>query len=1039
MNRSLATCWFLVCVALVACSAVAQEFDAKVVQGLVEQSAAKGNPARGAVIYASPTSACISCHKVGQHGGSVGPDLSKIAINQKLTHIVESLLYPKKVVAKEYQAVGVLTDDGAITRGYLVAETAETIQLRDSATNTVKRIAQENVEAVQQIGSLMPGGLMANLSPQDKWDLIAFLSDLGKHKLLQPEAIDSLLAHSHGHHAATFEVTPEPLDPKRYPSWQANVNRNRTYQFYGKQARHFRSKKPTPHLLAEYPGLDGGTLGHWGNQSDADWADGRWNESDLGSLLSGVFHGDKANVGRGICVQLRDGDSKMSVCFDPDTLSYRRAWTGGFVKFTDVRRGFMQGLNQDGSTVAIKNHKHPKGTQQYQGLYRNGDRVIFAYKIGDTEFLDAPKLIDGKLQHVIAPRDQHPDRELCTGGKPQWPQEFVVKGILGDTQPYACDKIPMPIQNPWKTLLYGSGIAFLSDGSAIYTTMQGDVWKVTGLDKTLANVSWRRIASGLHQPLGVVTEADKIFIIGRDQITRLHDLNSDGEMDFYECFSQAIETSRGGHDFTCGLVRDQQGNFFTATGKQGVMRVSADGKYAESIATGLRNSDGIGLYPDGMVTVPSSEGDWMPASMIAAVVPGKTLNRLVCEPPIDRRLPFFGRPGKNLKGPPELPMVYLPRGLDNSSGGQVFVADERWGPAKGNMVHLSFGAGTGFILLRDQFDDWVQGAVVPLGVEFASGAHRGEFNPIDGQLYVAGMGGWGTYTTDDGCLQRVRINQQAAQLPTGFHVHRNGVLVKFSQVLDASVVNDPDSHFAQCWNYRYSGAYGSPEFSSRQMGLRGHDVLAISSATVVGDGRSLFLEIPDLQPVNQLHLLIKTSESTDQDLFMTVNHLDKDFTDYDQYARIEKARLPHPMMTDFYRPKTMKRNPNRKAIKDAREIQISAAKNLMFDKTVIRVKAGEPIRLTFNNPDAVPHNWALVKPGTLKKVGQQCNQLIADPQAATNHYVPQTDDVLVYVDVVEPNGKFTVYFNAPAKPGSYPYLCTFPGHWMIMNGQLIVE
>ena len=98
-----------------------------------------------------------------------------------------------------------------------------------------------------------------------------------------------------------------PLEPEKFPSWQAHVNRDRMYDFYAKQARHFRDSEPRPTLLAEYPGLDGGTLGHWGNQSEPDWADGRWNESDLGSLLSGVFHGDKVNVARGICVRLSDG------------------------------------------------------------------------------------------------------------------------------------------------------------------------------------------------------------------------------------------------------------------------------------------------------------------------------------------------------------------------------------------------------------------------------------------------------------------------------------------------------------------------------------------------------------------------------------------------------------------------------------------------------------------------------------------------------------------------------------------------------------
>ena len=67
------------------------------------------------------------------------------------------------------------------------------------------------------------------------------------------------------------------------------------------------------------------------------------------------------------------------------------------------------------------------------------------------------------------------------------------------------------------------------------------------------------------------------------------------------------------------------------------------------------------------------------------------------------------------------------------------------------------------------------------------------------------------------------------------------------------------------------------------------------------------------------------------------------------------------------------------------------------------------------------------------------NKIIAEPDAAIRHYIPQTDDVLVYTDIVGPQDQFTISFRAPTEPGRYPYLCTFPGHWMVMNGEMIVE
>src|SRR5207237_9235166 len=134
------------------------------------------------------------------------------------------------------------------------------------------------------------------------------------------------------------------------------------------------------------------------------------------------------------------------------------------------------------------------------------------------------------------------------------------------------------------------------------------VWRVSGLDDNLTNVRWRRFASGLHQPLGVVVHEDRIYVLGRDQITRLVDLNNDGEADFYECVSSAMITSPAGHVFICGLEHAKEGRFYTVSGKQGLIRISADGKNAEVLATGFRNPDGLELLADRSITVPCSEG-----------------------------------------------------------------------------------------------------------------------------------------------------------------------------------------------------------------------------------------------------------------------------------------------------------------------------------------------------------------------------------------------------------------------------------------------
>ena len=284
--------------------------------------------------------------------------------------------------------------------------------------------------------------------------------------------------------------------------------------------------------------------------------------------------------------------------------------------------------------------------------------------------------------------------------------------------------------------------------------------------------------------------------------------------------------------FCVGSTRDSLGNFYTVSGKQGLLRISPDGAKADVLATGFRNADGLGLLPDGSITVPSSEGEWTPASMINLVRPSDATKTATDEGASRASPPHYGYGGPQGNQPPELPFVYLPRGLDNSSGGQAFVKSQQWGPPTGQIVHLSYGAGTYFLVLRDEVDGRAQGAVVPLPGDFAAGPHRGRFHPLDGQLYVTGMGGWGTYTAEDGSFERVRYTGCRVQMPVAFHVHENGVRISFAEPVDPGVASQAARQIAQVWNYRYSSAYGSAEYAPSHYGLVGHDRLAIAAHTL---------------------------------------------------------------------------------------------------------------------------------------------------------------------------------------------------------------
>ncbi|WP_144057381.1 DUF6797 domain-containing protein [Novipirellula maiorica] len=1017
-------------------------YDGETVARLIRESQASGDAVRGASVFADAKLACLSCHKIGDHGGAVGPDLSTIAKDRSLPQIVESLFWPQRDVADEFMTWKILTIDGDILTGFKHRSDNQQLVIRDSASNKLTVISKEEIEEEIAAGSVMPSGLTAAMSLQQQLDLIRFLSELGRNGASISQPLQHAIAHSQMHGPAESPQTTTPLAAEHWPHANHPVNRDRLYDFYTKQAEHFRVQPHPPMLISPYPGLDGGEQGHWGNQSEPDWDDNRWNHTQLGTVQAGVFRADGITVPRGVCVRFGD-DHEMAACFNPDTLSFDAVWTGGFVKFPSVRYGFVGGIRPDGSLIDVA--KRPKVQQpfQYHGYYRHGERVVFAYTIGDVKYLDSAWVQDGKFVRDVAPIDEHPLRHVTQGGPQQWPDVIETKIIRGTQRPYAIDTIELPTDNPWKALVFCGGHDFLPDGSALVCTMQGDVWRVSGIDAASDEggmARWTRFATGLHHPLGLVVTDGEVYVQCRDQLTRLTDVNDDGEADFYECFSDAFVTSPAGHDFICGLQRDERGNFYTASGNQGLLRISPDGKTADVIATGFRNPDGLGILPGGTLTVPVSEGAWTPASAIHAVPPSAS--------PSTGNPPHHGYGGPKNSQPPELPLAYVPRGLDNSSGGQVYVDSHAFGPLTDQLLHLSFGTGTWFSVLRDKVHDQVQGAVVPLRGDFLSGVHRGRFHPRDGQLYVSGMTGWGSYTRDDGCFQRVRYTGDAAQLPTGFHVYENGVRVTFSLPIDEAIASDPKQHFAQCWNYRYSGGYGSPEYSATHPGTAGHDPLRIQSAHVMADRCSLFLEIPDLQPVNQLHLRMHVNDDNaascnpagdGQDMFITVHQMDEPFTDFTGYRPTEKRIAAHPLLVDMASMAARAPNPWHQKISGARSIKIETGSNLTYTTPEFRVAANEPLAVTLSNPDVVPHNWVLVQRGALRHVGELGNQMIANPNAFVRQYIPESDQVIAHTDVVSPGQEQTIYFIAPAAPGRYPFLCTFPGHWMVMNGVMVVE
>jgi azurin len=829
-----------------------------------------------------------------------------------------------------------------------------------------------------------------------------------------------------------------PLEPALWPEAGHAVNRDRIFDFYAKQADFFAAQPDVLDLiLPEYPGLDSGRYGHWGNQNEEVWKDARWNQTDHGSVVSNVWRGAGMTIPKAVSVQLaRGGDGRpgLAAVFNPVTATWDAVWSGGFVTFSDIRHGFMEGATMAGEVLTATRAGKPPVPVTYRGFYRHGEKAVFVYAVGGRELVDWAEAKDGVFVRQVMPREAPEAAALMRGGPSQWPQVVETREVPGVERPgdaFVIDTLTLPFDNPWKALMHLTGHDFFPDGTGAICTMGGEVWTVLRSDESPARLRWRRFASGLHQPLGLKIVDGKIHVLGRDQITRLHDLNADGEADFYECVTNAYETSPGGHDFITGLELGPEGSFYFVSATQGVCRVSPGDGLVETLATGFRNANGVAVAADGTVLTNGQEGEWTNASVVFQFRPGAA----------GTPKPYFGyggpKPGQTIAKP----LLQLPRGFDNSTGGACFVegaAGPGWQALRGLAVNTSFGAGTASILLRDAAAGGAQGAAVAIPGSFRSGVHRARFAPHDGHLYVSGSAGWGTYTPDDGCLHRVRV-VAPPQLPVAWEACDNGVRLTFSQPVDPVPAASAKSHFAQVWNYRFAADYGSPEYSVRHPGTPGHDPLEIRSAHVLDGGRGLFLEIPQLTPASQLHLRLRVGGPRPIDLFASVHSLAPAFTDFPGYQPVAKIPVPDaPLSLEAVSALSSRKNPWVEGA-SGRGIVMEAALGLQFATKRLAARPRERISLTFKNPDLVPHNFVLANPGALAALGDQVNKLISRPGAAARHYVPESPDVLVWTDMVNPGQEFTIHFDAPIAPGAYPYFCSFPGHWQVMNGVLEVK
>ncbi|MBX3463252.1 MAG: hypothetical protein KF830_08775 [Planctomycetes bacterium] len=490
--------------------------------------------------------------------------------------------------------------------------------------------------------------------------------------------------------------------------------------------------------------------------------------------------------------------------------------------------------------------------------HARAQRVQLVLARGDQDQVAA------QAQALLAAREVRP--LAIEPAAARWGAPIVTQGVRGDDDgPFAVDTITLPFDNPFHSRMRTAAFDFFADGRAAVSTWNGDVWIVAGLDDDLGRLEWRRFATGLFDPLGLRIVDDVVHVHGRDGITRLHDRNGDGEADHHECFNNDVLVTDSFHEFAFDLQTDGDGNFYFSKGapvKPGgrgftrivphhgtILKLARDGTRLETIATGLRAPNGIGVSAAGVITCGDNEGTYMPRCRLNWIAAPGFYGGVA---PTAHRTPVPAQP--------DLPLCWMPMEVDNSSGGQVWVTGRAWADLDGRLLHLSYGTCSVYLVLMEQVAGQVQGGVVRLPAEFSSSCMRGRFAPHDGQLYVIGLQGWQTSAAREGGFHRVRRTSAPLGLPTALRTSASGVQLTFAEPLDVATATDPDSYGVEIWNYRYSSDYGSPEVSvlhperEVERGKPNRDPLVVTGAQLSADRRTVSLRIDGMRPVHQMRI-----------------------------------------------------------------------------------------------------------------------------------------------------------------------------------------
>jgi cytochrome c len=398
-----------------------------------------------------------------------------------------------------------------------------------------------------------------------------------------------------------------------------------------------------------------------------------------------------------------------------------------------------------------------------------------------------------------------------------------------------------------------AGMDFMSDGRLVVSTWDslGSVFMLEGVQGSNPEaMQVRRIASGLAEPLGLKVVDDEIYVLQKQELTKLVDLNDDGITDEYRTVCNSWTGTDNHHEFAFGLAY-KDGYFYGALSvaiagggpsaryqapdRGKAFKISKEDGAITYVANGLRTPNGIGMGIDDELFIADNQGDWLPANKIVHLQQGAFYgSRSVID--------FDGK----AKLTETLPVVYLEHDQIGNSPSQPAKLDV--GPYKNQMIHGDVTIGGIQRVFAEKVDGAYQGAVFKFTQGLEAGVNRLVWGP-DGALYVGGIGNggnWGQHGKLRYGLQKLAFNNKPTFEMLAVRAKPNGIEIEFTEPLKAGTGTKASDYNVRQWWYKPTANYGGPNMDEEDLNIK--------KVTVSADRKKVLLELPDMAEKHVLYI-----------------------------------------------------------------------------------------------------------------------------------------------------------------------------------------